>query len=109
MNYNPYKPLYDPIITTEPTQIDLKIDASLAAYMEQEIKLETDEEMKRRENVLIQVERIFLAWVHTVAVDVLHLPEDEVQAAGGKLLVSGSHRLGVREPGADIDTVKDSR
>ena len=37
--------------------------------------------------------------------EILHLPEDEAAAAGGKLFVSGSHKLGVREPGADIDTV----
>ena len=33
------------------------------------------------------------------------MPEEEAIAAGGKLYISGSHKLGVREPKADIDTV----
>ena len=73
--------------------------------MDVEMKLETDEEMERRKLVLKQVEYIFLQFVRTVAVEVLHLPEDEAHAAGGKLYISGSHKLGVREPKADIDTV----
>ena len=55
--------------------------------------------------VLKQVENIFLTFVRTVAIEILHLPEDEAYAAGGKLFISGSHKLGVKEPKADIDTV----
>jgi poly(A) polymerase len=105
MQYNPYTPVYDPINLKEPTPTDLKIDASLKTYMDAEIKLETDEEMERRSKVLIQVEQIFLNWVRRVAIEVLHLSDDEARAAGGELFVSGSHKLGVREPGADIDTI----
>lgn len=100
-----YVPLYDPINLSEPTAADFKIDATLKSYMDVQMKLETDEEMERRTQILLKVERIFLEWVKTVAVDILHLPEDEARAAGGKLFISGSHKLGVREPGADIDTV----
>lgn len=100
-----YTPAHNPINRDPPKPIDLKIDASLKSYMDIHMKLETDEEMARRQNVLIKVEQIFLAFVHTVAMDILHLPEDEALSAGGKLFVSGSHKLGVREPGADIDTV----
>jgi poly(A) polymerase len=100
-----YTPTHPPINLDEPKQSDLKIDESLKGYMDEYMKLETDEEMARRQQVLIKVEQIFLAWVRTVAVELLHMPEDEAQAAGGKLFVSGSHKLGVREPGADIDTV----
>ena len=100
-----YVPLYDPINTNEPTVTDLKIDVTLKAYMDKEMKLETDEEMYRRAHVLKQVESIFLSFVRAVAIEILHLPEDEAYASGGKLFISGSHKLGVREPKADIDTV----
>lgn len=33
------------------------------------------------------------------------VPEDIAADAGGQILVSGSYRLGVNEPGADIDTI----
>jgi poly(A) polymerase Pap1 len=85
-----YLPLYDPINTNEPTPTDLKIDLTLKAYMDTEMKLETDEEMRRRASVLKQVEAIFLNWVKKVAIETLHLPEDEALAAGGKLFISGS-------------------
>jgi len=33
------------------------------------------------------------------------MPEEEAEDAGGEMFISGSHRLGVRDIGADIDTV----
>ncbi len=61
--------------------------------------------MRHRDRVLLQIEKIFQEWVKFVATNVIKLPEDEVAECGGQLFVSGSHRLGIREPGADIDTV----
>lgn len=88
-----------------PTKTDLQIDATLSDYMDIHMKLETDEEMERRSMVLIKVGKIFKGWVVEVGTKVLKMPEEDVKAAGGELFVSGSHKLGVREPGADIDTI----
>jgi poly(A) polymerase len=100
-----YAPRHEPISRDGPKPMDIKIDESLKSYMDTYMKLETDAEMARRQHILMKVEQIFLSFVRTVAMEIIHLPEDEAAAAGGKLFVSGSHKLGVREPGADIDTV----
>ena len=43
-------------------------------------------------------------WVRSVCLNI-PLPPDAVENAGGSLYTSGSYRLGVHEPGADIDTI----
>jgi poly(A) polymerase len=73
--------------------------------MEVEIQQESEEESVRRSQVLSEVKKIFLDWVKYVAIEVVHLPEEEAMDVGGELFVSGSHKLNVREPGADIDTI----
>lgn len=44
------------------------------------------------------------SWIQSVCLK-LQLPKDAVENAGGSLYTSGSYRLGVHEPGADIDTI----
>eukprot|EP01031_Cornospumella_fuschlensis_P033744 gene33744-40829_t len=102
---NKYTPAYEPVSTRGPTEAEKKFDLSLQNYMIDEIKLESDEEMSRRDSVLSEVRSIFVSWVRKVAIDVLHMPDDEADDAGGEMFISGSHRLGVRDVGADIDTV----
>lgn len=86
-------------------QRDRQIDVALFKFMEKEIKQETKEESIRRSQVLSEVKQIFLDWVKYVAVEVVHLPPEVAMDVGGELFVSGSHKLNVREPGADIDTI----
>lgn len=100
-----FEPYHDAITTRGPTAIDIKIDETLKEYMDINMKLETDEEMERRAMILLKVEKIFKDWVIEIGTFVLRMSEDDVKAAGGELFISGSHKLGVREPGADIDTI----
>lgn len=100
-----YTPAYEPVSLREPTEAERRLDLSLEYYIKDEIKLESDEEMTRRDAVLAEVKAIFIDWVKFVAVSILHMPEDVAEDAGGELFISGSHRLGVRDVGADIDTV----
>jgi len=44
-------------------------------------------------------------WVKSVARSVLELGEDADPDAGGAVFLSGSHILGIHDPGADIDAV----
>jgi poly(A) polymerase len=93
------------IFTDPPTEADRAMDRSLFAYMEKNIILESEEEMQKRNIILAEVKQLFLDWVRYVAVEVAHLSEEESLDVGGQLFISGSHKLGVRECGADIDTV----
>ena len=102
---NIYVPLHDPVNLNQPTEKDLKIDETLKSFMDVNIILESDEEMIRRNIILSEIREIFRNWVVYIATEVMHLPEDEARDAGGELFISGSHRLGVKEPGSDIDTV----
>ena len=105
MSYNPLEPVYEPIGKSLPSKKDQRNDEILNEYMTREIILESDEEMKRRNIILGELKRIFLQWVKSVAIDLKGMTEEEANDVGGTLLISGSHRLGVREPGADIDTI----
>jgi poly(A) polymerase Pap1 len=97
-----YLPVHQAISTKHPTPTDILIDGKLKAYMDENMKLETSAEMDRRDHILKKVEKIFKNWVVEIGMEVLRMPEEEAKAAGGELFVSGSHKLGVREPGADI-------
>lgn len=99
-----YVPVYEPISNDPPNEADKNIDITLYNYMLNEIPLESEEEMNRRNIALGEVRRIFREWVKFIAIEV-HVPEEEAADVGGQLFVSGSHRLGVREPGVDIDLV----
>jgi poly(A) polymerase Pap1 len=63
--------------------------------MDAEMKIASDEEMRRRDSILAEVKRIFLRWVQYVAVHEFKMTEDEAEDAGGDIFISGSHRLGI--------------
>lgn len=100
-----YTPAYEPVHTKEPNATEKKMDSIFQQFMDVEIKIESDIEMRRRDEVLTKVREIFVSWVKYVATNVLHLPDDAAEDAGGEIFISGSHKLGVRDIGADIDTV----
>ena len=101
-----FVPFYSYLSVIEPQSIDKDIDATLKQYMEEEMPLEeSDEGMEKRAAVLLAVEAIFRSFVKKVGVNIHKMSEEEAEDAGGELRVSGSHRLGVRDQGADIDTI----
>ena len=97
-----FLPVIKPLSTKPPTQMAILIDGKLKTHMDEHMKLETSAEMDRRDHVLKKVEQIFKNWVIEMGMAVMRMSEEEAKAAGGELFVSGSHKLGVREPGADI-------
>ncbi|KAF0699908.1 Aste57867_9548 [Aphanomyces stellatus] len=95
---------YKPIRTTPPEPIDLELSQKLLAYMEKHFPTETEKNIQRRTIILGELRSIFRAWVKDVCIQ-RGVLEEIANEAGGIILVSGSYRLGVNEPGADIDTI----
>lgn len=87
-----------------PNASEQAFDNLLTQYTSEHIPLEPQEGILRRERVLKKMEQVCRAWIASVGYK-LNLPQDAIVNAGGALYTSGSFRLGVHEPGADIDTI----
>lgn len=97
-------PAYPIVSDAFPKAEDLANDKRLESYMSREIPLESELELKKRERVLTGLRNMVLDWIVQIARKKGYSPDIQ-RAAGGKLYTSGSYRLGVHEPGADIDTI----
>ncbi|ETI43473.1 hypothetical protein L914_11098 [Phytophthora nicotianae] len=95
---------YKAIRTTPPEPKDLEQSAKLQTFMDEHFPTESDANITRRSLILAELRSIFRAWVKQVCME-KGVPEEMAADAGGQILVSGSYRLGVNEPGADIDTI----
>jgi poly(A) polymerase len=90
---------------SDPTPIELSFNESLhQEFINDNIPMEPTEGIQRRERVLNRMGTLCRQWIQTVCTK-RGLPKDVVNSAGGQLFTSGSYRLGVHEPGADIDTI----
>ena len=94
----PALPIVDGSSSTPP---ELSFQATLTKYIAQNVALESDEGIRARERVLVKMGNLHRDWVKSVAMK-RGLNTDAVEGAGGELFTSGSYRLGVHEPGADI-------
>ncbi|KAG8733692.1 polynucleotide adenylyltransferase [Ceratobasidium sp. 423] len=65
---------------------------------------ESEEESKRRQEVLGVVHELVQKFVRKVSLGI-GMSEQAAKAAGGKIYTFGSYRLGVHGPGSDIDTL----
>jgi poly(A) polymerase len=83
---------------------ELLFNESLKSYISNNVPLEPVDGIQRRERVLMKMASLCREWVKSVALK-RGWGEDMASRAGGELFTSGSYRLGVHEPGADIDTI----
>ena len=91
-----------PIVDGSPSSpSELAFQSTLSRYIDGNVELESDDGIKTRERVLVKMGRLHREWVRSVAIR-RGLNADAVEGAGGELFTSGSYRLGVHEPGADI-------
>lgn len=89
---------------SDPTPIEVGFNESLKQYTSENIPLESKDGIQRRERALNRMGVLSRDWIRSVCIR-KGLPSDVVDTAGGQLFTSGSYRLGVHEPGADIDTI----
>ena len=89
---------------SRPTSIEKSFNKSLLEFTNENIPLELTEGIQRRERVLNRMGALSREWIKNVCVK-RGLSKEVVESAGGQLFTSGSYRLGVHEPGADIDTI----
>mmetsp|Transcript_17743 Transcript_17743/g.21691 ORF Transcript_17743/g.21691 Transcript_17743/m.21691 type:complete len:850 (-) Transcript_17743:183-2732(-) len=87
-----------------PTTTEIHFNELLKQYTDKNVPIESQTEIRKRERVLDRMGQLCREWIRTVCLKT-NLPQDAVLNAGGQLYTSGSYRLGVHEPGADIDTI----
>ena len=90
--------------SSDPTPVELAFQEGLQTYIADNIPLESTEGIQRRERALNRMGALSRDWIRSVCTR-RGLPQDVIDSAGGQLFTSGSYRLGVHEPGADIDTI----
>jgi poly(A) polymerase len=95
-----------PVVDGSPSTsvLEKSFDESLQTYVKENVLLENIEGIQRRERVLNRMGALSRDWIRSVCVK-RGLSKEVVDSAGGQLFTSGSYRLGVHEPGADIDTI----
>uniref|UniRef100_A0A7S1XP67 polynucleotide adenylyltransferase n=1 Tax=Phaeomonas parva TaxID=124430 RepID=A0A7S1XP67_9STRA len=79
-------------------------EATLARWRGDNIEVDTAEESDRRRKLVFQLTYIFLEWVRETCLG-KGWSEEEAAQAGGLLHTSGSFKLAIDEPGADIDVI----
>eukprot|EP00761_Pharyngomonas_kirbyi_P006866 gb/GECH01006875.1/.p1 GENE.gb/GECH01006875.1/~~gb/GECH01006875.1/.p1 ORF type:complete len:577 (+),score=122.15 gb/GECH01006875.1/:1-1731(+) len=94
----------DIISDAKPTKLDEGLTKTLKEYLESEGLYESSEESEKRQDVLAKLNFILQEWTNKVCLQ-KGLPEQLAKEAGCKIFTSGSYRLGVHNPGSDIDTL----
>ena len=94
-----------PVVDGEfPTELEQGFQKTLDSWVLDNIALEHSAGIGSREKVLDQLGALCRQWIRSVC-SAKGLAPDVVEGAGGQLYTSGSYRLGVHEPGADIDCI----
>jgi len=93
-----------PLSLQEPSEADLALSKKMIDELDAEFPNETSDGMKRREAVLQELEHIMTEWITEVGMSA-GMPQQEAKQSTVKIVTLGSYRLGVVQPGSDIDTL----
>jgi poly(A) polymerase len=99
-----FRPALPVVDGSYPTPLEERFQNSLQSYCAEHIPTESVVGITTRERVLNRLTVMCRDWIRSVCIK-RNLPQDIIDGAGGQLFTSGSYRLGVHEPGADIDTI----
>ena len=99
-----FEPALPVVDGSPPTAQEVAFDKTLTSYCaDGNIPIESTEGIQTRERVLNRMTVVCRAWIQSVCESKGF--SNLKQTVGGQLFTSGSYRLGVHEPGADIDTI----
>jgi poly(A) polymerase len=99
-----FQPALPVVDGSYPTEQEKGFQKILDVFVKDNIPLESVEGIRSRERVLNHLGELCRDWIRSVCTQ-KGMPPDVVEGAGGQLYTSGSYRLGVHEPGADIDCI----
>eukprot|EP00933_Yihiella_yeosuensis_P039704 TRINITY_DN3381_c4_g1_i1.p1 TRINITY_DN3381_c4_g1~~TRINITY_DN3381_c4_g1_i1.p1 ORF type:complete len:647 (+),score=126.73 TRINITY_DN3381_c4_g1_i1:76-2016(+) len=94
----------DPISLGMPTKAEIALTEQLQEEMRRDSPLESQEKMRFRASVLVELHRLIKQWIYEVSVQ-NGFDEASARAAGAKIFTFGSYRLGLISPGSDIDAL----
>ncbi|KAG9449007.1 hypothetical protein H6P81_008972 [Aristolochia fimbriata] len=103
-NNGRYLGVTEPISLGGPTEFDVIKTRELEKFLADAGLYESQEDAVAREEVLGRLDQIVKTWVRKVS-HAKGFNEQLVQEANAKIFTSGSYRLGVHGPGADLNTV----
>ncbi|ANB11484.1 polynucleotide adenylyltransferase PAP1 [Sugiyamaella lignohabitans] len=93
-----------PISTALATPAERTLNEQLIAELKAQGSFESEEETKKRVQVLALLQELTQEFVRIVSLR-KNMSEGMARDAGGKIFTYGSYRLGVYGPGSDIDTL----
>ena len=101
---------YDPPVPPRPENMTSssaahgQLSVSLLRFINREKPLEETKEVEHRQAVLKKLRQMIVQWIKDVWIGIGY-PAGQAADLGGTLETSGSFRLGVNDPGGDIDTI----
>jgi poly(A) polymerase len=89
---------------SKPSKTEISLNKRFEEYLDSVEPLATSDEVKARQNVLNEIQKIVNKWIQEVSVR-QGFTQDALKAACGKVFTFGSFRLGLITPSSDIDTL----
>lgn len=93
-----------PISLALPSAADIAHTEQLLQVLRRDAPLESEEGMRSRSCVLMELQRLVLQWITEAGIQ-QGMDADSARLAGAKIFTFGSFRLGLVGPGSDIDAL----